>query len=852
MAVELVTSSQTCDQQIEIVNDNFIDLDGRVNDVELGVDAYSTTSASFVQPAVSATVSVTVDETGWMAVGQPVYMTTGGTYTVSSVTDTTHVVLTNLGYSGNASVGATVASGKKVSPSGFGDTSVTPSRQINTTSPITGGGSLAADRTIAHANSGVTAGSYTSADITIDATGHITTAASGSGGSGGGSGGFAPVLVATTGDITLSGTQTIDDIGVVAGDRVLVWQQSTDTQNGIYVVAAGAWSRAADANTSAEFTDGREVFIRPAGTTYSNYIAIAGPFAGGFSLGTHTVTFVMATPVASEATYGMAITATQGQVDAGDAGEDLMVTPETMAAYTGITDKLLTADYQARDPKDSVRVATTANITLSGAQTIDGISVVAGNRVLVKNQTTGSQNGIYLCASGAWTRTTDANTSAKVTPQMYVRVEEGTANVGKAFYLSNTGTVTLGTTALTFADAGGSGAVSSVFTRTGAVVAASGDYTATQITNTPAGNIAATTAQAAINELDTEKAAASDLTAHTGDTSDAHDASAISFVPAGTIAATDVQAAIEEVASEGGGGGGTTLPVTDTTALVKDPSDATKLVRIDAGNVATGTTRVITMPNADVDLGEIAAHEADTTDAHDATAISFAPAGTIAATTVQAAIEEVASEAGGGSSESPDWMNQTSSALFAAFGDGNPQTASFLQLIAPTLTNNLLSATTLTTSVAHAIKFRLPKALSVSAVRLLPVGNTTNLFRVGIYPATAASSLLWDSGTFTTVTGTWQNLTASTPFSLATDTDYYFCVAVVSTSATNAFNTLPSHAQTSFFGAAAAPLGGKSIGMPEMVQFAVTTGVLPSTLPTIAAIASGPSVPFAWFEGTAS
>lgn len=57
------------------------------------------------------------------------------------------------------------------------------------------------------------------------------------------------VKVATTGNITLSGTQTIDDVTVVAGDRVLVWLQTNLAQNGIYVVSAGAWTRATDADT---------------------------------------------------------------------------------------------------------------------------------------------------------------------------------------------------------------------------------------------------------------------------------------------------------------------------------------------------------------------------------------------------------------------------------------------------------------------------------------------------------------------------------------------------------------------------------------------------------------------------
>src|SRR5574343_963665 len=57
----------------------------------------------------------------------------------------------------------------------------------------------------------------------------------------------------------------------------------------------------------------------------------------------------------------------------------------------------------------SCRAATTANITLSGTQTIDGVSVIAGDRVLVKNQSTASANGIYVVAAGAWSRSSDAN-----------------------------------------------------------------------------------------------------------------------------------------------------------------------------------------------------------------------------------------------------------------------------------------------------------------------------------------------------------------------------------------------------------------------------------------------------------
>lgn len=109
------------------------------------------------------------------------------------------------------------------------------------------------------------------------------------------------------------------------------------------------------------------------------------------------------------------------------------------------------------DPKGSVRVATTANITLSGVQTIDGVSVVAGNRVLVKNQTNAYENGIYIVAAGAWTLAPDANISSEITSGMYTYVEEGTTNGATGWVLTTTGAINLGTTALTFSQFSGAG-----------------------------------------------------------------------------------------------------------------------------------------------------------------------------------------------------------------------------------------------------------------------------------------------------------------------------------------------------------------------------------------------------------
>jgi hypothetical protein len=125
------------------------------------------------------------------------------------------------------------------------------------------------------------------------------------------------------------------------------------------------------------------------------------------------------------------------------------------------------------DVKESVRAATTGPITLSNTQTVDGVALSVGDRVLVKDQSTGSQNGIYLVASGSWTRTTDANTSAKVNPGLFVFVEQGTANADSGWVLTTDAPITLDTTALTFAQFSGAGQITagSGLTKTGNTLA---------------------------------------------------------------------------------------------------------------------------------------------------------------------------------------------------------------------------------------------------------------------------------------------------------------------------------------------------------------------------------------------
>jgi hypothetical protein len=108
-----------------------------------------------------------------------------------------------------------------------------------------------------------------------------------------------------------------------------------------------------------------------------------------------------------------------------------------------------------RDPKDAVKVASTANVDIAtgGLLTIDGVLLVAGDRVLLKNQTTASENGIYVAAAGAWSRSTDADSDPEITQGMSCLVSEGLLNARKVYVLNTPDPIVVDTTALTFAQA---------------------------------------------------------------------------------------------------------------------------------------------------------------------------------------------------------------------------------------------------------------------------------------------------------------------------------------------------------------------------------------------------------------
>jgi hypothetical protein len=128
----------------------------------------------------------------------------------------------------------------------------------------------------------------------------------------------------------------------------------------------------------------------------------------------------------------------------------LKIDPAVVLATREYVDQRILEELYKLDSKQSVRAATTGNIALAGLQTVDGVALVAGDRVLVKNQAVAKDNGIYLAAAAVWTRSADADTNAEVTSALLTSVEQGATLADTRWQLVTDGVIVLGTTALTF------------------------------------------------------------------------------------------------------------------------------------------------------------------------------------------------------------------------------------------------------------------------------------------------------------------------------------------------------------------------------------------------------------------
>ena len=249
--------------------------------------------------------------------------------------------------------------------------------------------------------------------------------------------------ISTAGKVSNSATTATSSntaSAIVARDGSGNFTAGTITANLTGNVSGSSGSTTGNAATATALATARAIN----GVNFDGTAAITVTAAAGTLSGTTLAAGVTASSLTSLGTIAN-LTATAGTI------------ATTPTASTDIANKLYVDTVaQGLDAKASCVAATTADITLSGAQTIDGVSVIAGNRVLVKNQTLSQNNGIYLCASGAWTRTTDADTWDELT-SAFTFIEQGTANGDCGFVCTANAGGTLGTTALPWSQFSGAG-----------------------------------------------------------------------------------------------------------------------------------------------------------------------------------------------------------------------------------------------------------------------------------------------------------------------------------------------------------------------------------------------------------
>ncbi len=145
------------------------------------------------------------------------------------------------------------------------------------------------------------------------------------------------------------------------------------------------------------------------------------------------------------------LSAATGNVSLG--GNKITNLADPTSAQDAATKAYVDGVAQGLDIKASCISATTANITLSGAQTIDGVAVIAGDRVIVKDQTASQDNGIYVVAAGAWARASDADTWEKLV-SAFSFLEQGTTLADTSWVCTINAGGTLGTTPVTWTQFG--------------------------------------------------------------------------------------------------------------------------------------------------------------------------------------------------------------------------------------------------------------------------------------------------------------------------------------------------------------------------------------------------------------
>jgi hypothetical protein len=316
------------------------------------------------------------------------------------------------------------------------------------------------------------------------------------------------VATVATSNVSLTGEQSINGVSTSAS-RVLLTAQTAPAENGLWITGAGAWERPgqggdagndnADGGLSADYYAGLVIYVNQG--TYANTfwtMTTTGDFTLGVTAQTWVQfiqggTFKSNSSGINNLTVNYTDTAKTLNIPAGTVANDRFLfaiapdanvqnksfqgdenkvqnwrfldgyTPASGGGYSGLgfsnsipqikrgglADSYNPVYLQYR--VDAARAATTTNIaSLTGLLTVDGVTLVSGDRVLVKDQTTATQNGVYIAQSGSWIRAGDLSITGDFYTGLRVYVNEGTTQVNTEWEVTSTGTITVGSSSINF------------------------------------------------------------------------------------------------------------------------------------------------------------------------------------------------------------------------------------------------------------------------------------------------------------------------------------------------------------------------------------------------------------------
>lgn len=331
-------------------------------------------------------ITVTYDDTAGSTTIAAQTITLGTTVLTNGTTTTGLAGLSSLGVSGNATITGSLSLGSDlaINTNKFTVAATTGNTTVGGTLSVTGATTLSS-----------TLGVTSNATIggTLGVTGATTLSST----------------LGVTGAVTLSSTLGVTGNTTIDGTLGVANNFAVNTNKFSVIASSGNTTVAGTLDVSGA-------------TTISNNASVTG------TLG-----------VTGVATFGSVIDMT---------GHKVTNLAEPTADSDAATKYYVDAARSGLDVKNSVKAATTANITLSNTQTIDGIALSVGDRILVKNQTNPVENGIYVVASGSWTRSADADQPAELNPGTFVFVEQGTVNSDTGFVVTSDGALTIGTDAI--------------------------------------------------------------------------------------------------------------------------------------------------------------------------------------------------------------------------------------------------------------------------------------------------------------------------------------------------------------------------------------------------------------------